>query len=53
MTTEQGLKVNNEQMVTCSLEQLQQFAILTWHSSNFSKTRKIILQQFGKTALHQ
>jgi hypothetical protein len=30
------------------LEYLQQFDKLTWHSSNFGKTRKICLQQFGK-----
>lgn len=28
---------------------LQEFAILTWHPYNFSKTRKNSLQQFGKT----
>jgi hypothetical protein len=29
------------------LEQLQQFSKLTWHPSNFGKTRKIGLQKFG------
>jgi hypothetical protein len=31
-----------------NLEQLQQFGKLTWHLSNFGKTRKIGLQKFGK-----
>jgi hypothetical protein len=32
------------------IKQLQHFAILTWHLSDFGE---INLQQFGKTALHQ
>jgi hypothetical protein len=31
-----------------SYEQLQQFGKSTCHPSNFVKTRKIVLQQFGK-----
>jgi hypothetical protein len=34
--------------VLAFLEQLQQFDKSTWHPSNFDKTRKIVLQQFGK-----
>jgi hypothetical protein len=29
-------------------EQLQQFGKSIWHPSNFGKTRKVALQQFGK-----
>jgi hypothetical protein len=35
------------------LDHLQEFAISTWHPSNFGNTRKNSLQQFGKITWHQ
>jgi hypothetical protein len=39
-------------LIGCSillkLEQLQLFGKSIWHPSNFGKTRKVTLQQFGK-----
>jgi hypothetical protein len=38
-----------KQLLTGELEQLQHFGKPTWHLYNFGKTRKIGLQQFGKS----